>query len=103
MDRKGELLKIFKGLDKNVLTIVEPMIDDLVFIEDQLRDLRAKPFLKVHPKDPTIQKATPASRMYKDLQAQERDIVRILCSQLHKGANEETESPLRAYLRELEG
>lgn len=101
MTRKDELIKIFGNVDDSVLTIVEPMIDDLVFIEGQLEDLRKKPFIKYHPEDPTIQKATASGKLYKDLQAQQRDIVRILCSQLHKGATEETESPLRAYLKKV--
>ena len=102
MSRKEELLKIFTELDKNVLIIVEPMIGELVFIEEQLVELRSKPFIKYHPKDPSIQKQTPAGKLYKDLLAQEKDIVRILCSQLHKTGSEEGDSPLRAYLKTLE-
>lgn len=102
MSRRDELLKIFKELDGNVLTIVTPMVDRLVFIEGQLVELETKPFIKYHPDDPNRQKATPAYRVYKDLLAQQKDIVRILCSQLHKGAGEEGESPLRAYLKGLE-
>lgn len=102
MTRKDELLRIFNELDKNVLTIVEPMIGELVFIEEQLADLRTKPFIKYHPNDPSIQKQTPAGKLYKDLLATEKDIVRILCSQLHKGGDGESDSPLRAYLKGLE-
>lgn len=102
MNRRDELLKIFKELDGNVLTIVEPMIGELVFIEEQLVELRTKPFIKYHPNDPSIQKPTPAGKLYKDLLAQQKDIVRILCSQLHKTGSEDGESPLRAYLKGLE-
>lgn len=101
MTRKDELIKIFGDVDDSVLTIVAPMIDDLVFIEGQLEELRTKPFIKYHPNDPANQKATASGKLYKDLLAQEKDIVRILCSQLHKGATEETESPLRAYLKKV--
>jgi len=97
MSRRDDLIKIFAGMDENVLTIVSPMIDDLVFVESQLDDLRTKPFIRYHPTDPSIQKATPAYKIYKDLLAQEKDIVRILCSQLHKVGGEDTESPLREY------
>lgn len=101
MSRKDELIAIFGDVDSNVLTIVEPMIDDLIFIEKQLIELREKPFIRCHPKDPSVQKQTPASKLYKDLLAQEKDIVRILCSQLHKGSSDDAESPLRAYLKAL--
>lgn len=102
MNRKDELLKIFSDVDTNILKVVSPMIDELVFIESQLADLKTKPFIRYHPNDETIQKATPASKLYKDLQAQQRDIVRILCSQLHKGGTDDGESPLRQYLKGLE-
>jgi len=48
-----------------------------------------------------VQKQTPAGKLYKDLLAQEKDIVRILCSQLRKNDTDE-ESPLRKYLRGLD-
>lgn len=102
MSRKDELLKIFKELDGDVLTIVTPMIEELVFIEGELAKLRDQPFIKYHPTDPSIQKATPSGKLYKDLLATEKDIVRILCSQLHKGGEGESESPLRLYLKSLE-
>lgn len=102
MDRKTELLQIFNGADKKVLTIVEPMIEDLVFVESQLEELRSKPFIRYHPKDPSQQKPTVAYKVYRDLLAQEKDMVRILCSQLHKGPTDEKQSPLRAYLERLE-
>lgn len=101
MSRRDELLKIFKELDGNVLTIVEPMIGELVFIEEQLAELRTKPFIKYHPNDPSIQKQTSAGKLYKDLLAQQKDIVRILCSQLHKGGEGESDSPLDAYFKSM--
>lgn len=100
MERKDELLNLFA--DESIQKIVAPLIDDLIFIESQLSELRTKPFLRCHPTNPSIQKQTPAARLYKDLLAQQKDIVRILCLQLHKTGEEDNESPLRAYLRELE-
>lgn len=101
MSRQEDLRKLLGELDANVLTIVEPMIEDLVFIEGQLKELKKQPFIRYHPKDPAIQKQTPAGRLYKDLLAQEKDIVRILCSLVHKGGSDEAESPLRAYLKRM--
>lgn len=100
MSRREELTKIFEGLDKNVLTIVSPMIEDLIFVEEQLTTLKQYPFIKIHPDYPDIQKATPAGKMYKDFLAQEKDIVRVLCSLLQKGKDDgEGESPLREWAK----
>ena len=102
MSRRDELLKIFKELDGNVLTIVTPMVDRLVFIEGQLVELETKPFIRYHPDDPNRQKATPAYRVYKDLLSQEREISRMLLMSLRKDGDSESESPLRQYLKTLE-
>ena len=102
MTRKDDLIKIFEGADKNVLTIVSPMIDELLFIEGQLEELKKHPFIKYHPANPALQRPTPAGRMYKDLIGQQKDIIRILCSQLNKSEAGEGDSPLRDYFKEWE-
>lgn len=99
--RTDELKKIFSEFDKNVQAVVTPLFAEMDFIESQLVELKKKPFIKYHPKDPSVQKQTPAGKLYKDLLAQEKDIVRILCSQLRKQDTDE-ESPLRKYLRKLD-
>lgn len=99
--RSDELKKIFSEFDKNVQAVVVPLFSEMEFIEAQLVELKKKPFIKYHPKDPSVQKQTPAGKLYKELLAQEKDIVRILCSQLRKNDTDE-ESPLRKYLRKLE-
>lgn len=100
MTRRDELRKIFETLDKDILTVVSPMIDDLIFIEEQLSGLKKYPFIKVHSEYPEIQKATPAGKLYKDLLSQEKDIVRILSSLIHKGNDGgEGDSALRDWLK----
>ena len=96
MSRKEELLKIFEQVDDQK-GIIMPLIDDVVFIEDQLQHLRKLPFIKVHPKYPDIQKATPAAKQYKELLQQYNNCIKILTGILRKDAAEE-ESPLRAFL-----
>ena len=74
-----------------------PMIDDVVFLEGQLQDLRKLPFIRINPKDPAQQKPTPAAKQYKELLQQYNNCVKILTGILRKDAAEE-ESPLRAFL-----
>lgn len=96
MSRKEELLQVFNQIE-DTKGIILPMIDDVVFLEDQLRDLRKLPFLRVNPKDPSKQKPTPAAKQYKELLQQYNNCVKILTSVLRKDAPEE-DSPLRAFL-----
>jgi len=96
MTRKEELLKVFDQVEETK-EIILPMIDDVVFLEDQLRDLRKLPFIKVHPEYPDIQKPTAAAKQYKELLQQYNNCIKILAWILRKDAAEE-ESPLRAFL-----
>lgn len=95
--RKEELLAIFEAIDDKK-DIIMPMIDDVVFLEDQLQDLRKLPFIRVNPSDPSQQKATPAAKQYKELLQQYNNCIKILTGILRKDAAEE-ESPLREYLK----
>lgn len=96
MSRKDELLKIFDQID-NKKDVILPMIDDVVFLEDQLTELRKLPFMRVNPNDPSMQKPTPASKQYKELLQQYNNCIKILTGILRKDSAEE-ESPLRAFL-----
>ena len=96
MTRRQELLKIFESVE-DTKGLIMPMIDDVIFLECKLEDLRRLPFLRVNPKDPSMQKATPAAKQYKELLQQYNNCIKILAGVLRKDVPEE-ESPLRAYL-----
>lgn len=94
MDRKSELLKVIEN--DPALT---PMIDEVIFLEGQLEELKKLPFIKIHPKDPTKQKATIAQKQYKELLQQYVNIIRVLIRATGTDENDE-ESPLRKWVKE---
>lgn len=96
MTRKEELIHIFEQVE-DTKGIIMPMIDDVVFLEEHLQELRKLPFIKVHPNYPEIQKATPAAKQYKEMLQQYNNCVKILTGILRKDTPEE-ESPLRAFI-----
>lgn len=96
MTRKEELTKIFENVE-DTKGIIMPLIDDVVFLEEQLKELRKMPFIKVHPDYPEIQKPTAASKQYKELLQQYNNCIKIMTSIIRKDAPEE-ESPLRAFI-----
>lgn len=96
MTRKEELIKIFENVE-DTKGIIMPLIDDVVFLEEQLRELRKMPFIKVHPDYPDIQKPTAASKQYKELLQQYNNCIKIMTSIIRKDSPEE-ESPLRAFI-----
>ena len=100
MDRKIALTQLCKELDNATKTTIEPLIDDIVFIEDQLAILKKYPFIKVNPKDPTQQKPTPAAKQYKELLQQYNNCIKIFLGVLSTVEKAET-SPLREYLNRM--
>ena len=92
--REKELLSL---IDHDKLLI--PLISDMVNLEEQLTYLRTLPKIKVHPKDPTKQKATPAAKLYKESLQQYTNILRILMRATGTDVDDE-ESPLRKWFNE---
>lgn len=94
MTRRAELTNLIK--DNKALL---PMVDDLIFLEAQLEDLRKLPMIKVHPDDPSKQKTTPAAKQYKELLQQYTNIIKVFLRAT--GTDEEDdESPLRKWMNE---
>ena len=94
MTRRAELTNLIK--DNKALL---PMVDDLIFLEAQLEDLRQLPMIKVHPDDPSKQKTTPAAKQYKELLQQYTNIIKVFLRAT--GTDEEDdESPLRKWMNE---
>ena len=59
LNRKEELMKV---VNKSNETIAEPLIDKVLFLENQLESLEKLPMIKVNPNNPEQQKATHAAR-----------------------------------------
>jgi hypothetical protein len=100
MTRKEELLKIINKTGSQNDIKAEQLIDEIVFIEEQLRELKKLPFISVHPKNPALQKATPASKQYKEMMQQYNNSLRLLF-RLTGDLNGESEedSPLRQWVK----
>lgn len=98
MSRKADLLE---AIDND--PTLEPLIDDMIYLEEQLDYLRTLPKIKVHPKDKTKQKPTPAARLYREALANYTNIIRLLLRAKGIDENDET-SPLREWAKKrLEG
>lgn len=92
--REKELLSLINH-DKLLI----PLVSDMVTLEEQLEYLRTLPKIKVHPKDPTKQKATPAAKLYKESLQQYTNILRILMRATGTDVDDD-ESPLRKWFNE---
>ena len=92
MTRKEELLEAVK----NKPTLIK-LVDEMVFLENRLEQLRALPMIKVDPENPERQKATPASKQHKDCLASYTLVVKTIEKAI--GVDEADDSgPLRKWL-----
>lgn len=99
MTRKEELLEaINKSGSQNDVKAAQ-LIDEVVFIEEQLIELKKLPFISVNPKNPAQQKATPASKQYKELLQQYNNSLRLLFRLAGDFGETEEESPLRNWAK----
>lgn len=89
--------EIFEYVD-NDITLIN-LIRDVCELEQQLDYLRKLPKIKVHPKDKTKQKTTPAAKLYKEYLQQYINAIKVL--QRRAGVDDqEAESPLRKWINE---
>lgn len=99
MTRKDELKKYFK--DKiGDLTIIEPLIDKVVMLEEDLAELEKLPRFIAHPKNKNLVKEPPHFKMWKEKFQQYTLSIKVLQS-FTRGTEEKEDSPLRAYLNSL--
>lgn len=97
MDKQKRKLELSKFLSEAGLSSVQfsGLIEEMVFLEANLERLRGMPFLRIHPGDPSRQKATPASKQYRELLSQYTAIVKTLARVSNDDGEED--SPLRKW------
>ena len=98
--RKSELFEVFANVDEGQQKLVRKLINEVLFLENQMEELRKLPFISVHPNNPERQKSTAAAKQYKECSQSYMNAVRILLSILR---NEDTQeqNELLARLQEF--
>lgn len=84
MQRKAELLEITSKLDTEQQRLIDPLLDDIVFLEKRMNELRELPFVSVHPKNKAIQKTTAAAIQYKRCSESHMNKIRFVSGLLRK-------------------
>jgi hypothetical protein len=99
MTRKEELLSIVCKTDESNRIKAEQLIDEVIFIEEQLIELKKLPFVLVDKKNNARQKATAASRQYKELLQQYNNSLKLLLKMAGEFGETEETSPLREWAK----
>lgn len=99
MTRKDEILEYIKENRPNELDILSPLVDDVVFLEERLEELRKNPFIEIHPVDKTKQRPTQSAKLYKELLQQYNNCVKIIIVK-SGGEDSDDTSPLREFMKQ---
>ena len=82
--RYKELKDIFVDIDDGSNDVIDTTINDLVFLEKQLIQLKALPFIRIDSKNPAKQAQTPAAKLFKELSQAKDNKVKILLTVLNR-------------------
>lgn len=94
MSRKSDLKKIITINAE----LVDKLIDELLFMEKKLEEYRKLPQIKVDPERPERQRATPASKLYKETLQQYTNAIKVLAHCTGQNTDNE-DSPLRKWAK----
>ncbi len=101
MERKERLKAIFEKIDVDKRAIIEPLLDDVIFLEERLSELRKLPTIRYDKKNPARQEVTPAGKQYKEYMQSYLNSLKVLQMTLSR-AGETGESPLIKMLKQFE-
>lgn len=83
-NRKNQMYSLFDHIDENERELINPLLDRVLFLEQRMKELEELPFLRISPKNPLLQKVTPAAKLYKECMQSYMNAVRILLNTLRK-------------------
>jgi hypothetical protein len=98
LTRAEQLKDIFKDIDENEQKLINPLLDEVIFLEEQMQKLKKLPFININPKNQAQQKKTEAAKLYKECSQSYMNAIRILCSLLHKVEGAEND-PVDEFLK----
>lgn len=84
MTRLEQLQEIFSSIDDDKKRVIEPLLSDVVYMEERLVELKKLPHIRVDKKNPQRQEATPAFRQWKDMQQQYLNALKVLMTALYR-------------------
>lgn len=98
-NRRDELIRILNDANNSV---VSPLIDEILYLENQLSFLRGLPKIRINPADNSQQKVTPAAKLYKEYLQQYLNAIKLLSGVTNTDMDTD-ESPLRKWANQKIG
>ena len=100
-DRLNELNAIVNTIDDEKAGLLRPIVENIVYMESRLTELRALPQIRIDKNNPSRQQATPAAKLYKETMQGYTNAVKILLTALYRNDGNGADELLNK-LREFE-
>ncbi len=101
IERLIELKEIFEKVEENQKKLILPLVEEVVFLEIQMKSLKELPFIRIHPQNKSKQEQTPAFKQYKELSQSYMNAIRILCSILNKTSSDDYD-PVAEFMEKMQ-
>ena len=83
------------------MELLSEVVDEVVFLENKLVELKKLPFIEINPNNPSKQRNTPAAKMYKEFLQQYINCIKLIEAVIYRDkrleGDEVEESPLRKW------
>jgi len=89
MTRYEQLKEIVSKVDADKAAVVEPLLTDIIFMEERLTALRAMPHIRVSKKDPAMQQITAAGKQYKETMQAYLNAIKVIQTTLSRFTQED--------------
>ena len=99
--RLDELNAIVDTIDGEKAGLLRPVVENIVYMESRLTELRALPQIRIDKNNPARQQATPAAKLYKETMQGYTNAVKILLTALYRSDSNGADELLNK-LREFE-
>lgn len=103
MNRQDELSKI---IGEDSIDLLRDVVDEMIFLEDKLQELKKLPFIEIHPENRVKQRNTPAAKMYKELLQQYINCVKLIEGVVYRekrlDGDDVEDSPLRKWFKDVQ-
>lgn len=92
MTRYEQLKEIISKCDEDKAAVIEPLLADVVFMEERLEVLKRLPHIRISKKNPEVQQITAAGKQYKETMQSYLNALKVIQSTLSRFAQEEADA-----------
>lgn len=97
MTRKEELFKVFDNVNENKRYLILKEIDEVIFLENSIKECKKKPFYGENSKGTVVVLAN--FKVYKDLLASYNVCLKTLSSFLRMTSETKSDNPLEEWIK----